>query len=221
MRTACRSLASSARLKKSPLFGADHLAQVAAPAEGLDLLAVGVALVDPELADLECGPLVDGERDLDAVAIGREHHARRRDRHGEEAPVVIGRVDHEHVALEDVLPERAARAEGEEAALAGEHDVAQLVVGAMCWLPMNVMRRTVTGSCSMMLNLTMTSLSLLRDDLERRLGEEVALLGVDVADLLNAAAERGVAEDRVGLDLDALRCSLSFSISLLPSNSIS
>ena len=41
--------------------------------------------------------------------------------------VVIGRVDHEHVTLERVLPEGAARPEGEEAPLSGEHHVAQLV----------------------------------------------------------------------------------------------
>ena len=84
----------------------------------LDLFAVGVALVDPELPDLEARALVDGDRDLDAVAIGREHHARRADRDLQEAAVVVEGVDDGHVALEGVLPERAARAEREEARVA-------------------------------------------------------------------------------------------------------
>ena len=33
-------------------LGADHLAQVAAPADGLDLASRGVALVNPELTDV-------------------------------------------------------------------------------------------------------------------------------------------------------------------------
>ena len=70
---------------------------------------------------------------------------------------------------------------------------------------MKVTRRTLTGSCSMMMNLTDDLVVLLRDDLERRFGQEVALLGVEIADLLHAAAERRVAQDRVGLDLDRLR----------------
>ena len=97
---------------------ADQLAERAAPAERLDLLAVGVALVDLELADLEARALVDEERDLDALAIGREHDARRADLHVHVALVVIKGVQEEDVALEDVLAVRAAGAEGEEAALA-------------------------------------------------------------------------------------------------------
>ena len=109
-------------------LGANQLAERAAAAERLDLLAVGVALVDLELADLEARALVDEERDLDAVAIGREHHARRADLHVQVALVVVERVDHEDVALEDVLAERAARAEREDATLAGLHHLAELVV---------------------------------------------------------------------------------------------
>ena len=51
------------------------------------------------------------------------------DLHRQEALVVVEGVDHEDVALEGVLPERAARAEREEAALPGEHHLAQLGVG--------------------------------------------------------------------------------------------
>ena len=51
------------------------------------------------------------------------------DLHVHVALVVVEGVDDEDVALEDVLPERAAGAEREEAALPGEHDVAELGVG--------------------------------------------------------------------------------------------
>ena len=69
---------------------------------------------------------------------------------------------------------------------------------------MNVMRRTVTGSCSVILNLTMTSLSRCGSTALVDVGEEVALLGVRILDLLHAAADRRHAEDRVRLDLDGL-----------------
>src|SRR6185369_9923548 len=42
----------------------------------------------------------------------------------------------------------------------------------------------------------------LRHDFERDLGEEEALLGVEIADFLDAAADRGVAQDRVRLHLE-------------------
>jgi hypothetical protein len=51
---------------------------------------------------------------------------------------------------------------------------------------MNVIRRTVTGWCSVTLNV----------------GEKEALLRVRVLDLLDAPPHRGQAQDRVGLELD-------------------
>ncbi len=110
-------------------LGADHVAQVAAPVERLDLFAVLVLLEDAELADLVARALGDREGDLDAVAVRRQHHPRGRDLDREEALVVVERVDDEHVALERVLPERAAGAEVEEGVLlAGDHHLAQLGV---------------------------------------------------------------------------------------------
>ena len=49
--------------------------------------------------------------------------------------------------------------------------------------------------CSVILNMTLTSLSFCGTTSLVDLGEEVALLGVLVADLLDAAADRRVAED--------------------------
>ena len=93
---------------------------------GSTSLPVGAALVDAQLADAVARALVDGDRDLDAAAIGREHDARRADGDLEEAAVVVERADHRDVAFEGVLAERAARAEGEEPRVAGEHQRAQL-----------------------------------------------------------------------------------------------
>ena len=106
----------------------EHEAKRAPAAEGFDLLALVVALVDAKLADLVARALVDGDRDVDALPVGREHHARRADLHAEVPLVVIQGAQHQHVALEDVLLVGASRAEREEAAVAGLHLVAQLGV---------------------------------------------------------------------------------------------
>ena len=194
---------SSARLKKSPDCSSDHQPQRAPAAEGLDLLALVVALVDAKLPDLVAGPLVDGQRDVDALAVGREHHARRADLHAEIAAVVIHRAQHEDVALEDVLPVRPARPEGEEAPVAGLHRVAELGVGDVLVADERDAphrHRLVLGDLELDDDLVLA----LRLDRVLDVGEEVALLRVGVLDLLHAAAHGRHAEDRVGLELDGL-----------------
>ncbi len=185
-------------------LGADHLAQVAAAAEGLDLLAVLVLLEDAELADLVAGPLGDGDGDLDAAAVRREHHPRGRHLHGEEAAIVVEGVDHQHVPLEGVLAERAARAEVEEVGGAGDHHVAQLAVGDVIVADEG---DAADGDRVVLLDgeLDVHLVLLEGEHLVGDLREEVALLGVLVAQLLDAAADGGVAEDGAGLELGAER----------------
>src|SRR5690606_7459578 len=96
------------------------------PADRLDLATVGISLPHPDAADLEPRALVDRDRDLDARAVWREHHARRADLNLEKAAVVVVGAEHQHVALERVLPEAPSGAELEEARLSGDHDVAQI-----------------------------------------------------------------------------------------------
>ena len=69
---------------------------------------------------------------------------------------------------------------------------------------MKVTRRTVTGWCSDDLELDDDLVVALRHDVEVDVGEEEALLGVGVLDLLNAPAHGRHAEDGVRLDLDRL-----------------
>ncbi len=185
-------------------LGADHLAEVAAAAEGLDLLAVLVLLEDAHLADLVTRALGDGDGDLDAAAVGREHHPRGRHLHGEVAAVVVERVDHQHVALEGVLAERAARAEVEEVGLPGDHHVAQLGVGDVVVADEG---DAPDGDRIVLLDgeLDVHLVLLEREHLVGDLGEEVALLRVLVAELLDAAADGGVAEDGAALELGAER----------------
>ncbi len=68
---------------------------------------------------------------------------------------------------------------------------------------MKVMRRTVTGSCSLIGELDGDLVLLEGEHLVGDLGEEVALLRVLVAELLDPALDGAVAEDRAGLEIGA------------------
>ncbi len=171
----------------------------------------GSRFVHTQLPDPILRAFVDGDRDLDAFTVRGQHHARRRDLHREEAPVVVRRVDHQDVALERILTEWPARTEREESTLPGEHDVAQFGVGDV------LVADEADASDADLLVLFDGELDddfvvALRDDLEGRFGEEVALLGVEVADLLRGAAKGRVAQDGVGLDLDAFVQLLVFDL---------
>ena len=121
--------------------------------------------------------------------------------HREKPAIVVERADHRDVALERVLPERPARAEGEEAGVAGEHQRAQLVArqmlvadeGDAADADLLVLAHGVAHD---------HGVAPLRDHLARDLRQEVALLGVHVADLLDAAAHGRLAQDGVVLDLE-------------------
>jgi hypothetical protein len=112
-------------------------------------------------------------------------------------------ADHRDVALERVLAKGAARAEGEEPGVAGEHQRAQifrrLVVvadeGDAADADLLVLFHRVAHD---------HRVAALRDDLARDFGEEKALLRVHVADLLDPAAHGGLAQHRVVFDLDRL-----------------
>jgi hypothetical protein len=185
-----------------PGLGADHLAQAAPAAERLHLFTVRVALKDAEASDLVARALLDRDRDLDARAVGREHHSRREDLHREVAAVVIERVDDEDVALEGVCPERAARSPVEDRRGPRDHDLAELAVGDVV-VPDERDAADRDGLVLLDGELDDHLVVALRDDLVRDLGEEVALLGVFIAELLDAAADGGVAQDGPDLDLDA------------------
>ena len=184
-------------------LGAYHLAQMSASLNRLDLAAGCVPLVDFQLADLVARAFVDGERDLDAASIRRQHHARRRHADRQKPTVVIGGVDHQDVAFERVLTKGPARAERKDAPLAGVHDVAQLLLGHVVVAderdPANRHRLVLDD-----FEEDVDFVVLAGRDVERRLGQEISLLGVQIADLLHAAPERGVAQDGVRLGLDAL-----------------
>ena len=146
---------------------------------------------------------MDDERDLDPLAVGREHDARGADLHVHVALVVIKGAQHQHVALEEILAVRTSGAEREERALAGLHDLAEL---GLRHVHVPDERDAPHGH-----RLVLDDLELdddlvvpLGDDLEIDLGEEVALLLVGVLDLLDAAADGRDAQDGVGLDLDGL-----------------
>src|ERR1019366_3442585 len=147
--------------------------------------------------------LVDDDRDVDALAVGREHHARRADLHAQIALVVVEGTEHQDVALEDVLRVRSARPEREEAAAAGLDLVAKLGVRHVVVADE---RDAAHGD-----RLVLDDLELDDDLVLARahhvvadVGEEEALLAVGVLDLLHAPAHGGHAQDRVRLDLDGL-----------------
>jgi hypothetical protein len=125
--------------------------------------------------------------------------------------IIIKRADDGHVALEGILSERPTRAKGEEARVAREHDAPKLFIGharvADEGHPANA-HAVVLGDLEEDFHLIV----LLGDDLARRFGQEIALLGVLIADLLDAALNRRVADDAVFLDLD--RFGQIFSIDL-------
>ena len=194
---------SWARLKIVARFGVNELAERPTAAERLDLAALVVALVDPELSDLEARALVDDDRDVDALAIGGQHHPRRADLDAQVPLVVVERAQHQDVALEDVLPVGPAGPERQEAAVARLHLVAQIGVGHVLVAD--------EGDAPHRHRLVLDDLELDDDlvlarvhDLVGDVGEEEALLGVGVLDLLHAAAHGRHAQDRVRLDLDRL-----------------
>ncbi len=78
----------------------DHLAELASPAERLDLVAVGVDLRDAKPSDAEARAFLDRDGDVDALAIGRELDARCADRDREVSAVVVDRLDASVVLLE-------------------------------------------------------------------------------------------------------------------------
>ena len=146
---------------------------------------------------------MDRDRDLDALAIGREHHAGRADLHVHVALVVIKGVQEEDIALEDVLAVRTAGAEREDRRLPRLHVRAELFLRDRVVADE---RDAANGDGRVLDDLELDDdfVVALRFDLAVDVGEEVTLLGVGILDLLHAAAHGRHAQDRVRLDLDRL-----------------
>ncbi len=187
-----------------PGVGPDHLPERPPPTERLDLLAVGVALEDPELSNFVPGPFVNREGDFDPLAVGREHDSGRADLHAHVPFVVIEGAHHEHVALEHVLAVGASGAEGEDGALPRLHHFAELALVEMFVADEG---DAANGDLLVLDDLEAHHHFVVALVIEREVdvGQEVTLLGVGVLDLLNAPPHRGDAEDGVRLDPRWLR----------------
>src|SRR5262249_46395545 len=103
--------------------------------------------------------------------------------------------------------------EGEEASVPREHDLPELLVRDVVVADE---RDAPDGNGRVLLDgeLEGDLVLPLRFDLVADLGEEVALLGVLVAELLHAAADGRVAQDRAGLDLDRERLGEVLAVNL-------
>ena len=176
---------------------------MAPSAERLDFSPIGAALVNAELPDFEPRAFVYCNRNFDAVPVRRQHHARRADGDREKAPVVVERAHDGDVALEGVLAEWAAGAEGQDAGSAGDHDGAELVARDVV-VPDE--RDAAYGDLVVLRDREAHAhfVVLLGNDLGLGFGEEVALLRVHIADLLDASLDRRLGENGVLFDLDGL-----------------
>jgi hypothetical protein len=193
---------------REPVAGlrAEAIAQRATAAEGVDLVALGVHLGDPQSTDAVPRPLAHVHDDVDEAAVGRELHPGLRDLDGEVAAVVVGRVQQVDVVAKGLFAKVPRRGEErEEVRGRGRHHPAQVAVGDA------VVPDEPDGA-----HLHLRALH----DAEHHvdlvalppgglhpvgdLGEEEALLGVEVDDLLHVAPQGELRQHRAVAEVDGL-----------------